>query len=98
MNYDEKLVIQRLVEESEIILLALQEDGLEKGNYPHFSRVLDAAGKLPEEPDTWKNTFTEQELRLISICKIYVRNDPAKMPVHKLMTIIDKLWAMLESL
>ena len=100
MNYDEKLVIQRLVEESEHILMALQEDGLDKGKYPHLSRALDDAIGQSKEPDAWKVTFTERELKLISNCKVYARNDPAGLPGHNLMIIIDKfcmLFGMNES-
>ena len=36
-------VLQILAKESERILLALQDSGLDKGNYPYFSRALDNA-------------------------------------------------------
>lgn len=35
--------------------------------------------------------FTERELRLIENCKGYAASDPAGLPGHNLLLIIDKL-------
>ena len=35
--------ITKLVDESERILLALQQDGLPQGKYPHFARAIEQA-------------------------------------------------------
>lgn len=38
----------------------------------------------------WKDVFNERELRLISNCQNYAMDDPAGLPGHNLMMIIDK--------
>lgn len=38
----------------------------------------------------WKDVFNERELRLISNCQNYAMDDPAGLPGHNLMIIIDK--------
>lgn len=38
----------------------------------------------------WDDVFTERELRLISNCQTYAREDPAGLPGHNLMVIISK--------
>lgn len=35
--------------------------------------------------------FTERDLRLIDNCKVYAAADPAGLPGHNLLLIIDKL-------
>lgn len=44
----------------------------------------------PKSFFVWKDVFTERELRLISNCQNYVMDDPAGLPGHNLMVIIDK--------
>ncbi len=48
-----------------------------------------------EKPPTrfsfiWEDVFNERELRLISNCQNYAMEDPAGLPGHNLMIIIDK--------
>lgn len=53
--------------------------------------------ELPEEPrpaaeKLWQPgvVFTERELALIANCNLYACNNPAGLPGHHLMVIIDK--------
>lgn len=42
------------------------------------------------------NAFTERELRLIANCIFYAHSDPAGLPGHNLMLIIEKLCTLYE--
>ncbi len=42
--------------------------------------------------ETAGELFDERELRLIDNCTLYATNDPAGLPGHKLMLIINKLY------
>lgn len=47
-----------------------------------------AVRALPIEAQT---VFTERDLRLIENCKGYAGSDPAGLPAHNLLLIVDKL-------
>ena len=50
---------------------------------------------LQGEPVKVSALFTEREWRLIRNCQNYARNDPAGLPGHNLMMLVDKLWGMI---
>lgn len=47
---------------------------------------------------TWRDRFTERELRLIANCRQYAENDPSGLPGHQLMPIIARLADTLDTL
>ena len=44
----------------------------------------------------WLGVFDERQQRLIANARAYAQNDPAGIPGHNLMLIIDKMAAMLD--
>ncbi len=42
-----------------------------------------------------RKTFDDRELRLIANARAYIANDPAGLPGHNLLLIIDKLYKYL---
>lgn len=46
---------------------------------------------LYEEKEWIVDFFTKRELRLISNCREYAFDDPAGLPGHNLMMLVDKL-------
>lgn len=51
-------------------------------------KIKAAVRELPAEA---RSVFTERDLRLIENCKSYVGSDPAGLPGHNLLLIINKL-------
>lgn len=46
---------------------------------------------LQEQKESIVDFFTKRELRLISNCREYAFDDPAGLPGHNLMMLVDKL-------
>ena len=51
-----------------------------------------------EPSRTWRDRFTERELRLIANARTYAENDPAGLPGHNLLLIIARLSEALDTL
>lgn len=53
---------------------------------------------MRSQPATdWLKHFDDTDRRRIANCRSYAKNDPAGMPGHNLMIIIDKMARLLET-
>lgn len=52
---------------------------------------------LTEPGLPWTSGFSEREIRLIQNCKSYTGGDPAGLPGHNLMIIIERMAALLDA-
>lgn len=45
----------------------------------------------------WSAAFDDRQWRLIANCRVYTASDPAGLPGHNLMIIIERMAAMLDA-
>ena len=69
MNEEQRIAFKKLIEEAEVVFLALQQDDLPKGDYPHLERAIERAletfkQKLPVKIDIAGQMYASEPCRV----------------------------------